>query len=331
MLEIKWCEDKGWQKPKITPIHDLVFHPSAQVLHYAFQLFEGMKAYRGFDNKIRLFRPDLNMQRMLSSAKRLNLPLFESNELLECIKKLIEVEADWVPDSTEFASLYIRPTLIGVEETLAVSSSKKCLLYVILSPVGAYFSTGVKPVKLYADPKYVRAWPGGSGSHKLGSNYGPTVAVQSIAEAKGCQQVLWLYGEDHQLTEVGTMNIFVYMINEAGEKELVTPPLSDGIILPGVTRISLLELARQWNEFKVSERRITMKEVIKALNEKRLLEIFGSGTACVVCPVGCIHYFNQDFLIPTMDHKEPLIFRFLKSLTDIQYGRISHPWTIQVC
>ncbi|RWS00614.1 branched-chain-amino-acid aminotransferase: cytosolic-like protein, partial [Dinothrombium tinctorium] len=330
MLEVKWFANKGWQKPKISPIHNFNFHPAAKVLHYALELFEGMKAYRGFDNKIRLFRPDLNMQRMLSSAKRLGFPLFESNEFLECIKKLIEVEADWVPDSTEFASLYIRPTLIGVEGALGVSNSKECLLYVILSPVGSYFSTGAKPVKLYADPKYIRAWPGGSGNHKLGSNYAPTILAQKVAEAKDCQQVLWLYGEDHQLTEVGTMNIFVYMINEAGEKELITPPLSDGIILPGVTRISLLELARQWNEFKVSERRITMKEIIKALNEKRLLEIFGSGTACVVCPVGSIHYLNKDLVIPTMDHKEPLNSRFLKSLIDIQYGKISHPWAVPV-
>lgn len=168
------------------------------------------------------------------------------------------------------------------------------------------------------------------GNYKLGSNYGPTLSINKIAEKKGLQQVLWLYGEDHQLTEIGTMNVFVYLINEKGEKELVTPPLSSGLILPGVTRLSLLELAKPWNEFKISEREITMSEVKKALQEKRLLEIFGAGTACVVCPVGRIHYLNEDLIIPTLEHKESLTMRFLKTLTDIQYGKIPHEWAVLV-
>jgi branched-chain amino acid aminotransferase len=265
---------------------------------------------------------------MLRSAKRMHLPEFDPQELNLCLRKLIEIDMEWVPSSDNYASLYIRPTMIGTEPTLGVASSKQCLLYVILSPVGGYFGNKIKPVSLMADPSYVRAWPGGCGDNKLGSNYAPTIAVQKKSEKDGFQQVLWLYGNDHQITEVGTMNIFVHLINEKGERELVTPPLDQGIILPGVTRASLLDLAREWNEFKVSERIITMKEVNKALAEKRLLEFFGAGTACVVCPVGRINYMGQDLIIPEMDpkHGQSLFSRFLKTLTDIQYGTGPHPW-----
>lgn len=238
----------------------------------------------------------------------------------------------WVPEPSNYKSLYVRPTMIGIEPTLGVASAKQAMLYIILAPVAGYFASGIKPVNLMADPSHVRAWPGGCGDKKLGSNYAPTVLVQKQAEKNGCQQVLWLYGADHQLTEVGTMNIFVYLINEKGEKELITPPLEDGLILPGITRDSLLELARQWGDFKVCERRITMSEVIKASKENRLLEMFGAGTACCVCPVGKIKFLGQDIDIPTMSAKDPLNMRFLKALSDIQYGNVAaHPWTDVVC
>jgi len=244
---------------------------------------------------------------------------------------LIQVDADWVPPYETNASLYIRPTLIGTEAALGVISSKEAILYIIAGPVGPYFATGsIQPVSLLADPKYVRAWPGGVGDRKLGSNYAPTLAVQKIAEKTGSQQLLWLYGDDHQLTEVGTMNIFVYFINEKGEKELVTPPIGQGLILPGVTRLSLIELAQSWNQFKVTERPITMSEVKRLLKEKRLLEMFGAGTACVVCPVGKIHYLNEDLLIPTLDHSDPLTLKFYNALMDIQYGRVRHEWSVPI-
>lgn len=244
---------------------------------------------------------------------------------------MIQIDAEWVPPYESNASLYIRPTLIGTEAALGVISSKEAILYIIAGPVGPYFATGtIKPVSLLADPSYVRAWPGGVGDRKLGSNYAPTLAVQKVAEKMGLQQVLWLYGDDHQLTEVGTMNIFVFLINENGEKELVTPPIKEGLILPGVTRISLMELAQSWNEFKVTERPITMQEVKQLLKEKRLLEMFGSGTACVVCPVGRIHYLNEDLIIPTVAHSEPLSMRLYKALTDIQYGKVSHEWSVPI-
>ncbi|XP_009904476.1 branched-chain-amino-acid aminotransferase, cytosolic isoform X1 [Dryobates pubescens] len=329
MLTIEWSLASGWEKPYIKPLENLSLHPASSSLHYAIELFEGMKAYRGVDGKIRLFRPTLNMDRMARSARRATLPCFDQNELLECIRKLVEVEKEWVPYSTA-ASLYIRPTLIGTEPSLGVKKPTKALLYVILSPVGPYFAGGCfSPISLWADPKYVRAWKGGTGDCKLGGNYGSSVYAQQEAMELGCQQVLWLYGEDHQITEVGTMNLFLYWINEDGENELATPPL-DGIILPGVTRQSILDLARNWGEFKVSERYITMSDLTAALEENRVKEMFGAGTACIVCPISKILYQGKHLHIPTMENGPQITTRFLNKLSDIQYGREDSDWAVLV-
>ncbi|XP_033918907.1 branched-chain-amino-acid aminotransferase, cytosolic isoform X1 [Melopsittacus undulatus] len=329
MLIIEWSLASGWEKPYIKPLQNLSLHPASSSLHYSVELFEGLKAYRGVDGRIRLFRPTLNMERMARSARRATLPHFDQNELLECIRKLVEVEKEWVPYSTA-ASLYIRPTLIGTEPSLGVKKPTKALLYVILSPVGPYFASGsFNPISLWADPKYVRAWKGGTGDCKLGANYGSSIYAQQEALEFGCQQVLWLYGEDHQITEVGTMNLFLYWINEDGENELATPPL-DGIILPGVTRQSILDLAHNWGEFKVSERYITMGDLTAALEEDRVKEMFGAGTACVVCPVSKILYKGKHLHIPTMENGPQLTTRFLNKLSDIQYGREDSDWAVLV-
>ncbi|XP_062990870.1 branched-chain-amino-acid aminotransferase, cytosolic [Elgaria multicarinata webbii] len=348
MLFIEWSLASGWESPLIKPLENLSLHPAISAFHYAveprglteakllqmlwlneYTLFEGMKAYRGVDGKIRLFRPRLNMDRMLRSAVRATLPGFDKEELLECIRKLVDVEKEWVPYSTS-ASLYIRPTLIGTEPSLGVKKPSKALLYVILSPVGPYFSSGsFNPISLWADPKYVRAWKGGTGDCKLGGNYGSSIYAQREALALGCQQVLWLYGDDHQITEVGTMNLFLYWRNEDGEEELATPPL-DGIILPGVTRQSILDLAYMWGEFKVSERYITMSDLNAALKDNRVKEMFGAGTACVVCPVSTILYLSKNLHIPTMENGPQIATRFLNQLSDIQYGREDSEWTVVV-
>ncbi|ERE66108.1 branched-chain-amino-acid aminotransferase, cytosolic-like protein [Cricetulus griseus] len=277
MLIVEWSSASGWEKPHIKPFENLSIHPAASVLHYAVELFEGLKAFRGVDNKIRLFRPDLNMRRMCRSAVRTTLP-----------------------------------------PSLGVKKPSKALLFVVLSPVGPYFSSGTfKPVSLWANPKYVRAWEGGTGDCKMGGNYGASLLAQCEAMENGCQQVLWLYGQDNQITEVGTMNLFLYWINEDGEEELATPPL-DGIILPGVTRQSIIELAQQWGEFKVCERYLTMDDLTTALEGNRVKEMFGSGTACVVCPVSDILYKGQMLHIPTMENGPKLASRLLGKLTDIQ-------------
>nr|XP_033809358.1 branched-chain-amino-acid aminotransferase, cytosolic isoform X2 [Geotrypetes seraphini] len=325
MLAIEWSAKNGWEKPQIKPFQNLSVHPAISALHYAVELFEGLKAYRGVDGKIRLFRPRLNMDRMLRSTKRATLPTFDKEEFLLCIHKLVELEKEWVPYSTS-ASLYIRPTFIGMEPSLGVKKPSKALLYVILSPVGPYFSCGTfSPVSLWANPKFVRAWRGGTGDIKMGSNYGPSIFAQYEAIDAGCQQVLWLNGDDHQITEVGTMNLFLYWLNENGEEELTTPPL-DGIILPGITRQSILDLARQWGEFKVSERYLTMNDLLAGLKEKRVKEMFGSGTACIVCPVSKILYMDENLHIPTMENGPKLTSRILKQLSDIQYGREKSDW-----
>lgn len=331
MLEIQWTSKTGWQKPKISPFHNLIMHPAAKCLHYATELFEGVKAYRGVDNKIRLFRPDLNMERMEQSSMRACLPSFNSNELLKCIVELIRLDQEWVPYSTT-SSLYVRPTFIGTDPTLGVAPSSQALMFVVIGPVGAFYPTGFKPIGLYADPEVTRAWPGGVGMYKMGSNYAPTILTGRQAQEQGCQQVLWLYGADQLVTEVGTMNIFVLWKNEQGETELVTPSLDDGLILPGVTRQSLLDLCREWNEIKVVEKNISMNEIIKALKEDRLYEMFGAGTACIVCPVDRILYKKGtkkvEYYIPTMEHKPSLMQRLFDSITSIQYGRKSKPgWT----
>ncbi|CAF3398168.1 unnamed protein product [Rotaria socialis] len=328
MLTIKHTTASGWEKPVIEPLKSLEIHPGAKVLHYATEIFEGLKAYRGNDGKIRLFRPDLNMRRMLTSAERSVLPTFDGQELLECIKKLVHLDADWVPQSTS-STLYIRPTLIGTEPTLGVSAPNESLLFVVTGPVGPYFPTGFKPISLLADTFHCRAFPGGMGAYKAGSNYGPTIYVNKMANAQGCQQVLWLYGEKKLVTEVGTMNVFMYLKNKKGGNELITPPLN-GLILPGVTRQSVLDLARTWTDLTVSEREITMDELMEAHQENRLMEMFGAGTACIVCPIERIVYNGKSHNLATMNNGAPLTVRFHDTLVDIQFGRKPSTWTVEV-
>lgn len=322
MLEIDYdANNGGWGKPRISEFGDLKLHPASSSLHYAVELFEGMKAYRSAEGEIVMFRPDKNMDRMHNSAIRSALPGFDKAEMLECIRQLVDVDKDWVPDNPK-ASLYIRPTMIGTEPSLGVSPPTKAKCFVILCPVGPYFATGgFNPVSLHADPSVVRAFEGGSGNYKMGANYGPTIYPHMMAMKQGHQQILWLYGEEHYITEVGTMNIMIYWKNKEGEVELVTPPIEQGVILPGVTRDSLLTLAREWNEFKVTERPVTMGELVEALDDGRVLEVFGAGTACVVCPVNRVTYGDRVLDIPTMENGPELATKFLTTLNDLQYGR----------
>lgn len=331
MLIVEWNHQDGWGAPCIQPFRHLVLHPACSALHYSIQLFEGMKAFRGKDQRVRLFRPWLNMDRMLRSALRICLPSFDKLELLECIRRLVEVDQDWVPSGEHKKnSLYIRPTFIGNEDCLGVHASLQALLFVILCPVGSYFpGDALAPVSLLADPRFIRAWPGGPGDCKLGGNYGPTVLVQGAAQREGCEQVLWLYGPDHLLTEIGTMNVFIFWSGPDGELELLTPPLN-GIILPGVVRQSILDLARTWGEFRVSEKEVSMRELTQALREGRVREIFGSGTACQVCPVHRILYQGEHLHVPTMENGPDLILRFHRELKDIQYADRPHEWMMPV-
>jgi branched-chain amino acid aminotransferase len=331
MLEIDWDIKTGFGAPRIVPYHALAIDPSSPCLHYGVQCFEGMKAYKDEKGRVRLFRPDMNMKRFKTSCQRLSLPTFDESQMLECLKKLIQEDKDWVPQETGY-SLYIRPTAIATSETLGVSPPHHALFYVITCPVGPYFKAGFAPVKILAEDSFRRAWPGGVGNYKVGGNYAPGLLPQKLAADKGYSQILWLFGEEQYITEVGSMNLFVFWKNSAGKQELITAPL-DGTILPGVTRDSILRLARSWGEFEVSERPYTMKELADAIAQGRLLEAFGAGTAATVAPIDVIAYKGSELKVPcgTDGKAGDVAKRLYKDLADIQYGRKAfEDWSVVI-
>ncbi|KAG6866792.1 hypothetical protein C0991_008728 [Blastosporella zonata] len=340
MLTIPWNAISGWGTPQIKPYGPFALDPCSTVLHYAQTVFEGMKAYRQEDGKVTLFRPDMNMKRMNNSARRIALPTFNGDAFLELIKELIRIDKHWIPKESGH-SLYIRPTLIGTQKYIGVSPPTEALLFVICSPVGPYYPDGFKPVALYGTTEYIRAAPGGTGAFKLGVNYAPGVMPQKDAAAKGYVQNLWLHGPEHYLTEVGTMNMFVVFKKDNGVIELVTPPL-DGMILPGVTRDSVLSLARDHASGKnplpnlpdnliISERSVTMKEVKDASESGHLVELFGAGTAAVISPVDRIGYLGEDVHIPTgKDGMGPVSRPIWTELVGRQTGAIPSDWSVEV-
>ncbi|KAJ1916235.1 branched-chain-amino-acid transaminase bat2 [Mycoemilia scoparia] len=321
MLEMRWSAKGGWKKPEIKPYGPLMLDPASLVLHYGLECFEGMKAYRKNDGEVVLFRPEMNMKRLNTSAERLMLPTFDTDLVLEGIKELVRLDSRWIYKDEGY-SLYIRPTMIGSEATLNMTSSGEAILYVICCPVGPYFGSAVT---LLANTEDVRAWPGGVGSKKVGGNYAPCIKPAYDARAKGADQVLWLLGDDHKVTEAGTMNFMVYWINSDGDRELITAPL-DGTILPGITRDSLLHIAGKIEGVKVTERIFTMSELIKAQSENRLLECFGCGTACIVSPVKAIIYDSKTYKVPLDPNNasaqySPLARKLYDQLLFIQYGK----------
>lgn len=287
MLAIEWTASAGWLPARITPYQNLSLDPATCVFHYAFECFEGMKAYKDSTGQIRLFRPDRNMARFNSSSARIALPTFDGSSLISLISKLVQTDERFIPSERGY-SLYLRPTMIGTQRTLGVGPPGSALLFVIACPVGPYYPTGFKAVSLEATDYAVRAWPGGVGDKKIGANYAPCILPQLQAAKRGFHQNLWLFGEEEYVTEVGTMNLFVAMRNaRTGARELWTAPL-DGTILEGVTRDSILGLAREKlvpDGWVVREEKFTMGEVARAADEGRLLEAFGAGTAAVVSPV----------------------------------------------
>lgn len=336
MLLIEWNASDGWGAPRITPYQNLSLDPATNVFHYGFACFEGMKAYRSSSPpSVRLFRPQKNMARMNYSSIRLALPSFSGPEMVKCISALVSLDQRFIPDKRGF-SLYIRPTLIGTQKTLGVGPPGSALLFVIASPVGPYYPTGFKAVSLEASSRYVRAWPGGTGDMKIGGNYAPCIVPQIDASTRGFQQNLWLFGEEGYVTEVGTMNLFTAWITPDGKKELVTAPL-DGTILEGVTRDSILALAREklsQEGWEVNERKYTIGEVAKAADEGRLLEAFGSGTAAVVSPIRRIHWDGgvggspRDIRVPLQEGKEAgaLAEKMWKWMEERQYGDVETDW-----
>ncbi|KAG8339806.1 putative Amino transferase class IV [Trypanosoma vivax] len=315
-----------WGKPSIVPFHNFSMPPQSACLHYALQCFEGMKVYRDSKGGVRLFRPERNCARFLSSTRRLCFPDFDPSELLALIKEFVKVERDYVPAERGY-SLYLRPTAIGTAAEIAAAPSSTSRIFLIASPVGPYYSEGLKPVKLLVEEHRRRAWPGGVGNVKLGANYAAPMLVQRQAQERGLHQVLWL-GAHEDVQEVGAMNFFCLWRPSSGssETELITAPL-DGTILPGVTRDCVLELARKWGDHRVSERSFTVGELVEALRENRVIECFGCGTAAIVSPVDGLSYKDEFFQIPHQDPAKSITQRVLKEITDIQYGDVEHDWS----
>ncbi|KAK1767636.1 putative branched-chain-amino-acid aminotransferase [Phialemonium atrogriseum] len=331
MISIEWNATEGWLAPRIIPYQNLSLDPASCVFHYAFECFEGMKAYKDKDGKIRLFRPHKNMERFNKSAARIALPTFTGPNLVDLIAQLAKLESRFIPDARGY-SLYLRPTMIGTQKTLGVGEPGSALLYVIASPVGPYYPTGFKAVSLEATDYAVRAWPGGVGDKKLGANYAPCIVPQREAMSRGFQQNLWLFGEEEFVTEVGTMNFFVALADrETGRKELVTAPL-DGTILEGVTRDSVLSLAREKlapEGWTVSERKYTMADLDEAAREGRLIEAFGAGTAAIVSPVRTISWRGKliDCGLRENEESGEVASKMKAWIEARQYGDEEHEWS----
>ena len=335
MLTIEWTASSGWLAPRITPYQNLSLDPATCVFHYAFTAFEGMKAYKDKTGSIRLFRPDKNMARLNRSVARIALPKFDGEQFTELVKEFCKLDERFIPNQKGY-TLYLRPTMIGTQRTLGVGPPGSALLYLIASPVGPYYPTGFKAISLEATSKIVRAWPGGVGDAKLGANYAPCIVPQMDAATRGFHQNLWLFAEggEEYVTEVGTMNLFCAMKTKSGEKELVTAPL-DGMILNGVTRDSILGLARERltkEGWKISERKFTIREVKEAADEGRLLEVFGAGTAAVVSPVRNISWNGSLINCGLPEDKEAgdLAQRMKDWIEGIQYGEEDHAWSVKI-
>lgn len=311
-----------WGRPQIKEFGNISIPPQCAALHYALQCFEGMKAYKDKDGNARLFRPDMNMKRLQSSMRRLCFPAFDEDELVECLRTLVKIDKEYIPAQRGY-SLYIRPTAIGTNENLRVGTADQCKLYIITSPVGPYYPNGFKPVSLLVHTKAKRAWPGGTGAYKLGANYAGPIYHQTQCPP-GYPQILWL-GPNDVVDEVGAMNFMVLWKLESGELELATAPL-DGTILPGVTRDSILTLVKDMGNIKVSERRFTIHDIKKALQEKRIVEMFGCGTAAIITQVDAL-------LIDDVRHEVPigdLSSKLMDKLMAIQFGEVEHPWSVIV-
>lgn len=311
-------EGKGWHDARIVPYGPFSLDPAAAVLHYGQELFEGMKAYRGPDGKIRLFRPEANCRRMAEGSERLCIPPLDEGVMLEMLLELLRVEKDWVPHETGTA-LYIRPTIVATEPFLGVRPSKSYLFFIILSPVGAYYEEGFDPVRIWVEPKYVRAAKGGLGAVKAGANYAASLLAAEEAKEKGYAQVLWLDAKEHRwFEEVGTMNLFVRIADE-----VITPPLG-GSILPGITRDSTLHLLREW-KIPVTEREISIDEVREAHAKGTLQEIFGTGTAAVISPVKELCHKGEPLQVGD-GTVGPIAKRLYDTLTGMQYGTLPDPY-----
>ncbi len=324
MFIMDYTEGKGWHDARIVPYAPLELDPSCMVLHYGQAIFEGLKAYKTKNGEILLFRPEKNMERVNSSNDRLVIPKIDVDFGVKAIKELVKVDADWIPDAPG-TSLYIRPFIIATDPYLGVRPSDTYKFIIILSPVGAYYKEGINPVKIYVESNYVRAVRGGLGYAKTVANYASSLKAQVEAKHIGYTQVLWLDGvEKKYIEEVGTMNVFFKI-----DGEVVTPSL-EGTILPGITRMSTIELLRKAG-IPVTERRISIQELYDAHAAGKLDEAFGTGTAAVISPIGEFNW-NGNSITVNNGKIGPVAAKVYDTITGIQSGDLedSYGWTQKV-
>jgi len=321
---VEYDSEKGWHNASIEPLRPLSLDPASMCLHYGQEIFEGMKAYKGKDDSIYLFRPEENISRMNRSAERLCMAQIDNDLFMEGLKKLVLLEKNWIPHDTG-TSLYIRPTMIATEPALGVHPSSQYIFYIIVGPVGAYYPEGFGPTKIYVSEKYVRAAQGGVGDCKAAGNYAASLYASQEALKMGYTQVLWLDARERKyVEEVGTSNIF-FVVGD----DLVTPPLS-GSILSGITRNSVMRLAESWG-INVLEKQLSIDELLSLNAEGTLKEIFASGTAAIVSPVGQIHYGGKDYVIGD-GNTGPLTEKLYNEILQIQYGEKEDPfgWRVKI-
>ena len=321
---VEYETGKGWYNASIEPYRPLILDPAVMCLHYGQLIFEGMKAYRGKDGSVYLFRPGENIKRMNESAVRLCMQPVDEDLFMDALVKIVTVEKEWIPRGIG-TSLYIRPTMIATETALGVHPSNKYLFYIIAGPVGAYYPEGFSPTKIYVSEEYVRAVRGGVGYCKAAGNYAASLYASQKASDLGYTQVLWLDAiEMKYVEEVGTSNIF-FLIGD----ELITPPLT-GSILPGVTRDSIIRLAKDW-KINISERQLSMDEILDAYTDGTLKDCFASGTAAIVSPVGQIYYKGREYVINDGKTGE-LTERLYNEILQIQYGEKEDPfgWRVKI-
>ncbi len=324
MFIMDYERGEGWKDARIVPFGNISLTPAATVFHYGAEIFEGLKAYRCADGSVQLFRPYENAKRMNSSAERLRLPLIDEDFFVEAIRTLVKLDEAWVPKNFG-ESLYIRPFLFGNDETLGVHSIRKARFMIILSPSGSYYAEGINPVKIMIEKDDVRAVVGGTGYAKCGGNYAAANRAGENAEKKGYTQVLWLDGVHRKyIEEVGAMNVMFKI-----DGEIVTPELT-GSILPGITRKSCIEVLKN-KGYKVTERLISIDELIDAMENNKLEEAWGCGTAAVVSPIGKLFYNDKEYVIN--DGKIGAVTQELYDLlTGIQWGKVAdeHGWTLKI-
>ena len=321
MFVMDWTKEEGWKDARIVPEGPITMDPACVTLHYAQETFEGMKAYRTAEGKIQLFRPEMNAKRMINSNARLCMPELPVDMFVEAVKALVKVEEDWVPSEPE-TSLYIRPFMFATEAALGVHMASAYKFMIICCPVGAYYAEGINPVKILVEDELVRAVKGGTGFTKCGGNYAGSIIGQVKAEKYGCSQVLWLDGRERKyVEEVGAMNIMFKI-----DGEIYTAPI-EGTVLPGVTRDSIIHIVKDWG-YKVNDTHLSVDDLMQAGRDGRLEEVYGTGTAAVISPVGALVYKGEEITINNFQIGE-LTQKLYDYLTGIQWGKVEdkYGWT----